>query len=432
MFSSLLVLVLSAELTYEKAQARCQAADLEACLALGRFYADPNGTFRDDAKAATLLQSLCAKNDAEGCFELAVLYTDGRGVTKDPAKANQLWDKGCTRGSRKACTALGTAYLEGKGGPKKLEDAEKLLSATCAREWVPACLRLSRYLISEAEPKARDTARGVWLLSQACVAGDVPSCVKACDARITGNGVPRTEDDALKDCQRACDAKALRGCWGLGLLNLHGALPDLSAKKGVSLLSSACKAAEPRSCIAMGELAEVGGAGVAKSAAVAKDRFQFAHLRLESQCGKDALDECVLDAELAALGRAKDDDAPATRKLLADHCSPARVSGCFGLGMAKLRGHGGDVDVEGALKDFQTGCAGGSARSCRAAGQALLSGKGAEPNPEEAKKLLTLACDGWDAEGCALLGEANGGKKTPEGKALRQKACRQGYGPACR
>ncbi|GMU58600.1 MAG: hypothetical protein AMXMBFR34_03630 [Myxococcaceae bacterium] len=429
---SLLALVVSAELTFEKAQNRCQGAELDACLALASFYAAPGGPHQDDAKAAGLFQGLCARQDAEACFESGVLTLEGRGAAKDPAKAVQLWDKSCSRGSRKGCTALGNAYLEGQGGKQRLEEGEKLLSDACAREWVPACLRLSRYLISEAEPKARDATRGVWLLSQACLAGDVPSCVKACDARLTGNGVALVEAEALKDCQRACDAKALHGCWGLALLHLHADLPERSPKKAVALLSSSCKAAEPRSCIALGELAEVGGAGVAKSAEVAKDRFTFAHLRLESLCGKTAPAECLLDAELAAQGRARDEDAPATRRLLSERCSPGAVAGCFGLGVAKARGHGGAVDTAGALEAFKLGCAGGSVRACRAAGQALLAGKGGPVDPQEAKRLLTLACDGWDALGCAALAEASGGKKTPEGKALRQKACRHGYGPACR
>ena len=433
MVAALLVLVLSADFTFERAQAHCQGAELDACFALAKFYADPKGTYRDDAKAATLLHTLCAKNDAEGCYELGVLYTEGRGVPKDAAKANQLWDKSCTRGlSRNGCTALGTAYLEGTGGPKKLAEAEKLLSATCAREWVPACLRLSSYLMLEAEPAKRDTARAVWLLSQACLAGDVPSCVRACDARLAGDGVPRVEADALKDCQRACDAKALRGCWGVGMLNLHGEQPGGSAKKAVALLTNACKNAEPRSCIVLGELAEVGGAGVKKSAAVAKDRFTFAHLRLDSLCGKTAPVECLLDAELKAEGRVKDDDAAATLKLFEAECTDTDARGCYGLGVAKSRGHGGTADATAALVAWKRGCAAGHLRACRAGGLALAKGVGGPADEAEAKRVLTLACDGWDGEACGALGDLAGGKKTPEGKALRKKACQHGFGPACR
>lgn len=433
MVAALVAFVLSADFTFEKAQARCQAAELDACFALAKYYADPKGTFRDDAKAVTLFQSLCAKNAAEGCYELGVLYTEGRGVPQDAAKANQLWDKACNKGSsRNGCTALGTAYLEGRGGPKRIADAEKLLSATCAREWVPACLRLSTYLITEAEPAKRDTARGVWLLSQACLAGDVPSCVRACEARLSGDGVPLVEDDAMKDCQRACDAKAQRGCWGVGMLHLHGQASTASAKAAIAALSTACKGAEPRACIALGELAEVGGAGVKKSAAVAKDRFTFAHLRLESLCGKNAPVECLLDAELKAQGRAKDDDIPATRKLLEESCTEATTRGCYGLGVARFRGHGGEVDAAGALEAWKRGCAGGGVRACRAAGLALTKGVGGASDVEEARRLLTLACDGWDGEACSALADLNGGKKTPEGQELRRRACRHGYGPACR
>jgi TPR repeat protein len=122
MFASFLALVLSADFSFDKAVARCQGADLEACLALARFYANPGGAHRDDAKAATLLQLLCTKNNGEGCFELGVLYAEGRGVAKDAAKANQLWDKGGTRGSR----AAGQALLSGKAGEANPDEVKRL------------------------------------------------------------------------------------------------------------------------------------------------------------------------------------------------------------------------------------------------------------------------------------------------------------------
>jgi len=428
MVGLVLALVLAADLSFDKALAECQGADKEACLALAQYYADARGPHRDDAKAVTLLQGLCAKNEGEACYQLGLMSAEGRGVPKDEAKANQLWDKACDRGSsRNGCTALGSAYLEGRGGPKRLADGEKLLSATCARDWVPACLRLSRYLLAEAEPAQRDAARGVWLLSQACLGGDVPSCVQACEARLSGNGVPRADADALKDCRNACDGKALRGCWGVAQLNLHTDLPKMSAREAVTLLTRACEAAEPRSCITLGELAEVGGAGVKKSAAVAKDRFAFAHLRLESLCGKNAPTECLLDAELEAQGRVKDTDAAATRARLEGRCTELDAKGCFGLGVARARGHGGPVDEAGALEAWKRGCADGNARACAAAGKALSKAGDAD----EAKRLLGLACDGWDGEACHELAALSGGKRSAEGKALRKKACRHGYGPAC-
>jgi TPR repeat protein len=166
MFASFLDLVLSADLSFDKAVARCQGPDLEACLALARFYANPGGAHRDDAKAATLLQLLCTKNDGEGCFELGVLYAEGRGVAKDAAKANQLWDKGGTRGSR----AAGQALLSGKAGEANPDEAKRLFTLACDGWEAEACA-----LLGEAAG-GKKTPEGKALRQRACRQGYGTAC----------------------------------------------------------------------------------------------------------------------------------------------------------------------------------------------------------------------------------------------------------------
>jgi hypothetical protein len=61
-----------------------------------------------------------------------------------------------------------------------------------------------------------------------------------------------------------------------------------------------------------------------------------------------------------------------------------------------------------------------------------VKGTGVTADEAEARRALNLACDGWDGEACSALADLVGGRKSPEGQALRKTACRHGYGPACR
>ncbi len=431
------VLILAAALgaapTPDQLRAKCEGGDLEACYQLGVAYADGKDVERDDKKAFGLFQTACTKNVDEACTQLGVLHAAGRGTPKDEAKAFGLWDKTCEKGSVRACTEQGSALLTGKGVEKDPAKGEALLSRICAKEHVPACLRAATYLTEEAEAAARDAPRGVRLLSEACALGEPVACLRACEAQLDNRTVTRSEAEALPSCERACEKKVRVGCWYLGLLHLHGSFKKASPKKGLTTLTQACKDAEPRSCITLAELSQVGGAGQKKSEPKAKDLYETATLRLATLCGKNNPAECVLNGELAVTGRAKDTNPGRTADVLEDACAASRTLGCYGAGLVQATGYAGRAkDPAAALAAWKKGCESGWAKSCRAAGLALLKGEGVPASEAEAKPLLDKACTWWEGDACAALADLAGGKKTPEGKRLRKEACRHGVPAACK
>jgi TPR repeat protein len=191
-----------------------------------------------------------------------------------------------------------------------------------------------------------------------------------------------------------------------------------------------CAKNDAESCYELGSL-YAGGRGVPKDAEKANQLWEKACTRGQSRNGCTALGIVYLEGTGGPKRLAE------AEKVLSATCARECVPACLRLASyLMLEAEPARRDTARAVWLISKACLADDVpscvRACRAGGLALAKGQGGPADEAEAKRALTLACDGWDGEACSALADLAGGKKTPERKALRKKAGKHAFGPACR
>ncbi len=234
--------------------------------------------------------------------------------------------------------------------------------------------------------------RDVGECNNQCQAGNPQSCALAGHMYEKGEGITADENKALASYKKACDARDIDGCTGLGYMLSKSDKPE-DKRNSVAILRQACDAGNGRACSGLG---------------------QQARLRRDWQ------------------GAAKDFDRG---------CRLGYSRGCYYAGTALIKL---DKEPEKALSLFERACSGGDERACLAAGSMLTQGSAGRKDPAQGAKLTSKAlnalqaeCNDRKSESCEVLGDYyNGkyGKVAPQGaKAVEfyDKACAGGQGDAC-
>lgn len=120
-------------------------------------------------------------------------------------------------------------------------------------------------------------------------------------------------------------------------------------------------------------------------------------------------------------------------------CNAGDVSGCAGLGMGYVWGHGGlEKDYKKGFDLIDPACTKGVLRACAVLGQIYRNAWGVETDLAKAKSLWQKACDGGEPRGCYFIGlESVSTKGPPEwhdeelGRKMLQKACDGGFKDGC-
>jgi len=149
---------------------RCDGGRGDACVALGRAFADGDGVPRDAGRAAYLLTLACAADSGLGCFELARATAALEGETSTAAidlhvkacdlghapacgeAARSLYNldqpsprlvrmarQGCDADDARACMVLGVLFANGIEVPLDMEEARRKLMQACTVGLQPAC-----------------------------------------------------------------------------------------------------------------------------------------------------------------------------------------------------------------------------------------------------------------------------------------------------
>lgn len=225
-----------------------------------------------------------------------------------------------------------------------------------------------------------------------CSAGSPQSCAILGHIYEKGEGVNADEKKASTFYKKACDAKDIDGCTGLGYMMSKSSNAD-EQRQSVGILRQACDAGNGRACSGLG---------------------QQARLRRDWTTASKEFDR---------------------------GCRLNYSRGCYYAGVALVRL---DKEPERALWNFERACKGGDERGCLAAGSYLVQGTAGRKDPNEGNKLISRAlnalqieCTEKKSESCEVLGDFyNGkyGKAAPQAaKALEfyEKACSEGQADAC-
>jgi hypothetical protein len=129
---------LSGPPTVKGAGRLCEGGDLEACVILGGWLIDGNGTSPDPlrgvaliARAAALYEDGCLGGGGEACTGLGLLYVAPDGLPADPQRARELLGRGCELGHPLGCSSLEMLQAEAPAAePRPWPPSRKVISHT--------------------------------------------------------------------------------------------------------------------------------------------------------------------------------------------------------------------------------------------------------------------------------------------------------------
>lgn len=361
----------------------CDRDDVDACIALGHLYLEPD-TYDRDA-ALRVFASACSPARPDACGELGDQLA--RGDADELARgADLLWLACQTQPTW--CGALGQV-IQQRHPPRNLPPPLALFHRACDGGSPRGCTLVAIEL-ERGVDTTKDEATAARLYDQSCRQDDRVACAYLAQLTFDGRGVAQDIPRAIAMFHQQCpdgDGPIWRACAGLGRAYEKGIGVPKSATKAFDLLRRSCEYGSiAAACTRVGEIQESQGY---------LDRA-FEHYATACQ-GDDAAG-CLgvasvfekrrqFDKALNVLRRA------CTEQRLGMPCTMAAI-------WLKTGKHGIAVDVPQAAELYDAGCRLREPSACNLGGQlAYERGEHAKVRP-----LLTQACDLGEASGCNFLG----------------------------
>ena len=194
----------------------CQAGNGGGCLNLGMAYASGAAVVVDAEHAAVLFGVACAKGDVRGCTELGSVKARGMGVARDVRGAAKLLSDACSEPHAPACFRLASLFEDGTLGPDPVS-AMSYYEKACIGGLGDGCDRLDA-MFANSQRARHPTPHP----SEAeCRAGDARACNAAGLAYFSGDGVARDLARSVALLKQACAAGYKASCNVIGPM-LHG------------------------------------------------------------------------------------------------------------------------------------------------------------------------------------------------------------------
>lgn len=221
-------------------EAKAEAGDASAQLALGQAYEDGNGVQENDDLAVKWYRKAAEQGNADAETELGVMYREGRGVEKSKEEALKWYRKAAQQMNAAAMFNLGAAYYNGDGiaindslayawflaaedaGSNAGRDAAAR-SASELKEYqkIDAYLNLASMYEKGTDLREDLTAVAKWYRA-AAEAGNLAARVQLATMMVLGRGVPQDFAQARQWCENAAKEKYSPGAFCLGLIYLQG------------------------------------------------------------------------------------------------------------------------------------------------------------------------------------------------------------------
>jgi TPR repeat protein len=257
----------------ERAERRCVAGHLDACVTAGRELEGRDG--KSASYSAELYRYACEEGYAPACRGLGSLYYRGVGLERDEARGRVLYEEACDGGDAVGCTMLAKVLLkENEDAPR----AGELLTQACHRGDVSACELYGRRMAADPEQFAQSShyldraceggvgaacrslvdlertrrtlepGRETALLERACKAADGEACTLLGDALRRGEGSTGNDVQAAMRYRMACEDGYAPGCMRLAELTISGEGVKRDPTRAAELFAKACGAGVTLAC----------------------------------------------------------------------------------------------------------------------------------------------------------------------------------------
>ncbi len=363
----------------------------------------------------------CERGNAASCGRLAASLFHSTSAAPDFKQIGEIASQGCDGGSERACIVKGELLQYGDGVGVDYSAAAKLYDRACSAGDALGCFREGA-LYDRRPGLPRDYAAAAKLYDRACRGGEVDGCNNLGALALAGHGERADAARARAIYEDACKNGSVVACGNLGdlLAAGRGGPPDV-ARAG-SLWEQACTRSGTY-CVRLGDA--LSGAGpLPKDAVRSVAAYQAGLKILAAQCNVGMGDRCDDLAWLFHDGRATPRDDAQALAYEKKGCDLRSPMACNHLGLFLEQGWGGPADPSAAKEKYAASCSDGLEEGCLA--MALMSTGSARSTRLEA------VCNAGLPAGCYHRGRLLRTElKGDDGQELVQRACGDGYAPAC-
>ncbi len=203
--------------TVNGAERLCAGGDLEACLVLGGWLIDGNGTAPDPSRGVGLIDRACAGGRVEACRQLAWRYRQGTGVEADGARAVAFLERACRAGDGQVCLAAAVEHQMGRGVPVDPAAAARMLESACTHGERKGCVALA-WALQSGDGIPRDLQRAAALYEDGCLGGHGEACTRLGLLHVAPDGLSLDPHRAEELLGKGCGLGDPAGCSSLEML----------------------------------------------------------------------------------------------------------------------------------------------------------------------------------------------------------------------
>ncbi|MEM1348766.1 MAG: tetratricopeptide repeat protein, partial [Myxococcota bacterium] len=310
----------------------------------------------------------CEGGDGLSCVILGVALERGlAGLERDDAAARDAYRRACDAGDGLGCANYGVMLSRGIGGAREVERAREVHEAACEAGEARSCAHLG-FMVQAGKGGEVDPEGSVAWLERACRGGSMLGCNNLGHAMLYGIGVAKDVWRARVAFTQACHKGYERACFRMAWTEAMECVAErpsacnneiITEPAMMPLLEELCRSgASGDACAALGSYGEV-GRFVVRAPDKARAMYQVGCDDLKSGWA------CMKYARMLVRGEGGEPDPDKAKERMAHACASEHVAACRELGLERIGGAFGVVEVERGVEDVRRACDAGMAMACR-------------------------------------------------------------------
>jgi TPR repeat protein len=249
-------------------QAKAEAGDAAAQLALGRAYQNGDGVHHNDELAAKWYRKSADQGNAAAQNNLGVMYRAGLGVEKNEEEALKWYHMAARQGNANAMFNIGASYYDGdveratelaayewfvlaeEAGSSTAREAVKRTAAELGVSFAQDALIEIAQMYEKGTDLPQNYSQAIKWYNRAAESGSASAKVQLASMYLNGNGVRKDYSRAMELCHSA----GVLGYYCLGHLYVYGLGVPADVKEASKWYRKGADAGNSASMLALGQM----------------------------------------------------------------------------------------------------------------------------------------------------------------------------------